>query len=244
MPVRCMIVPRSLALLALAVVSPNLLPAQEKPTPDNLREISGTWRLNESSSEPMAGPATVLLPRQVADTEVINEVSTRGTGGGSGRGGSRGGTDLSSATAAAIARATTTAGVPPSGLVGDGGGRSRGGQSPYMRQLMAQLQAPPTLIIRAEAAMVELSVPEGQPTQWPTTGKKRQKAQLDGTLLEFNGFWERGKLTVIDAISGTGELKREFHVVKKGEELEVKYSLSGSGLPRKIERKVVYARVE
>jgi hypothetical protein len=113
-----------------------------------------------------------------------------------------------------------------------------------MRQLMAQMQAPQTLIIRAEATTVELSVPDGQPTQWPTTGKKRQKALVDGTLLEFNGRWERGKLTVIDAISGTGELKREFHVVKKGEELEVKYSLSGPGLPRKIERKVVYERVE
>lgn len=228
MPVRCMIIPRSLALLALAVVSPNLLPAQEKPTPDNLREISGTWRLAELDGAPAPVPPAATPPQQIAETTTVNGVVTV-----------RGGADAAGAAARAAANARPS-GPPPA----PPGGGGRGGQSPYMRQLMAQMQAPQTLIIRAESTTVELSVPDGQPTQWPTTGKKRQKAQLDGTLLEFNGRWERGKLTVIDAISGTGELKREFHVVKNGNELEVKYSLSGPGLPRKIERKVVYARVE
>ncbi|MDZ4388873.1 MAG: hypothetical protein U0974_03990 [Gemmatimonadales bacterium] len=228
MPVGRLTITRSLALLALAVVSPNLLPAQEKPTPDNLREISGTWRLAELDGAPAPVPPTATPPRQISETEVVSGVATGGAGGagGRGRGGGGGGGGVG-------------AGGPPPAPPGGGG---RGGQSPYMRQLMAQMQAPQTLIIRAEATTVELSVPDGQPTQWPTTGKKRQKALVDGTLLEFNGRWERGKLTVIDAISGTGELKREFHVVKNGNELEVKYSLSGSGLPRKIERKVVYRR--
>lgn len=236
MPFSRLPITRSLALLALALVSPNLLPAQEKPTPDNLREISGTWRLSELDGAPLSDATAATPPRQISGTEVVSGVATGGAGGvgGRGRGGGGGGGGVGGGGVGA-------GGPPPTAPPGGGG---RGGQSPYMRQLMAQMQAPQTLIIRAEATTVELSVPDGQPTQWPTTGKKRQKALVDGTLLEFNGRWERGKLTVIDAISGTGELKREFHVVKKGEELEVKYSLSGSGLPRKIERKVVYARVE
>lgn len=216
--------PRALAGLALALLFPALLTAQEKPTPQSLTEISGTWRLDESRSDPAPGAPAVTPPRQVAETSVVSGVAT-------GRG-----ADAGAARAAASG--------PPPTAAARGGGRGRGGQSPYMRQLLAQMQSPPILIIHAAETTVSLAVPDGQPTEWPTTGKKRQKAQLDGTLLEFNGRWERDKLTLSDAIAGTAELKREFKVEDHGRALEVKYSVSGSGMPRKIERKVVYTRVE
>ena len=43
---------------------------------------------------------------------------------------------------------------------------------------------------------------------------------------------------------GTAELKRELHVIENGAALEMKLELSGQGFPRKLERKVIFTRVE
>lgn len=238
-----MTAPRALAGLALTLLLPALLVAQDKPTPQSLKDISGTWRLDESHSPPMPGAAAVTPPRQVAETTTVSGfVTVRGGAGGAGEAAAEAARVIARDIARDAGNAAAAGGPPP----GRAGGRPAGvgGQSPYMRQLIAQMQPPPTLIIRAAESTIALSVPEGEPTEWPTTGKKRQKAQLDGTLLEFNGRWERDKLTLIDVVSGTAELKREFHVVKKGQVLQVKLSVSGPAMPRRMERKVVYTRVE
>ena len=45
-------------------------------------------------------------------------------------------------------------------------------------------------------------------------------------------------------VSGTATLKRELHVIDHGAALEMKLELSGDGFPNKVERKVIFTRVE
>lgn len=127
---------------------------------------------------------------------------------------------------------------------GRGGAGAGALRNPYIRDLVTQLQPPGVVVISLSDKVAGMSVPDGEPIEWTTDGKKRQKAQMDGTLLEFMGRWRGEKLTLTDGVSGTAELKRELHVIENGAALEMKLELSGQGFPRKLERKVIFTRVE
>ncbi len=207
------------AAVALAAMPFLAVEAQEKPTPKTLASLTGTWRYDAERSDPLANnPMAVAALRARPDDAV--------GGAPSGGGGRRGG--------------------------GGAGGMRRGGgagvlRNPYVRELITQLQPPAMLRIEATDATTSIGVPnmpDVEPISWTTDGKKRQKAQMDGTLLEFTGKWHGEKVTLTDAVSGTAELKRDLHVIENGAVLAMKLELSGTGFPQKLERKVYFQRVE
>jgi hypothetical protein len=218
--------PTVVLALALVAASPGILTAQEKPSPAVIAAMAGSWRYSAERSDPLAeNPLAVEAVRARPEDAVGGAPS----GGGGRRGGGGGGGG---------------GGAPGGGMGGRGGAGAGALRNPYIRDLVTQLQPPAVVVISLSDRVAGMSVPDGEPIQWTTDGKKRQKAQMDGTLLEFMGRWRGEKLTLTDGVSGTAELKRELHVIENGAALEMKLELSGQGFPRKLERKVIFTKVE
>jgi hypothetical protein len=209
--------------VAFAAMTPIAMEAQEKPSAAVIAAMAGSWRFDAERSDPLAdNPLAVEAVRARPDEAVGGAPS----GGGGRRGGGGGG------------------GAPGGGMGGRGGGGAGALRNPYIRDLVTQLQPPGVVVIALSDKVIGMGVPDGEPIEWTTDGKKRQKAQMDGTLLEFMGRWRGEKLTLTDGVSGTAELKRELHVIENGAALEMKLELSGQGFPRKLERKVIFTKVE
>lgn len=223
--------PVALVAFAFVATTPIALEAQEKPTAALLAGMAGTWRYNAERSDPLADNPLAVEALRARPADAVGGAPSAGGGrqgaGGGGGGGGGGG-----------------AGAGAGGMAGRGGAGAGALRNPYVRDLVTQLRPPAVLVISLTESVAGMSVPDGEPIEWTTDGKKRQKAQMDGTLLEFMGRWRGEKLTLTDGISGTAELKRELHVIDKGEALEMKLELSGQGFPRKLERKVIFTRVE
>jgi hypothetical protein len=226
--------PVAIAVLVLIAATPFTLVAQEKPSAAVMAAMAGSWRYNAERSDPLADNPLAVEAVRVRPEDAVGGAPSGGGGGGR-RGGGGGG---------AGAGAGAGGAAPGAGMGGRGGAGAGALRNPYIRDLVTQLQPPGVLVISLSDKVAGMGVPDGEPIEWTTDGKKRQKAQMDGTLLEFMGRWRGEKLTLTDGVSGTAELKRELHLIEGGAALEMKLELTGQGFPGKLERKVIFTRVE
>jgi hypothetical protein len=112
----------------------------------------------------------------------------------------------------------------------------------YVRELLAQLNTPATMVLTAGAKEIAIATVDGTIVTWTPDGKKRQKAMLDGSILEFAATWKGDKLELRDGVATMAALKREFKVSADGQTLTIKLELDGSAVPKKLSRTVVYVR--
>ncbi len=218
--------PYALVVAALAATTPSCMEAQEKPTAAVMAAMAGSWRYSVERSDPLADNPLAVEAVRARPEDAVGGAPSGGGGRRGGGGGGGGG------------------GAPGGGMAGRGGAGAGALRNPYVRDLVTQLQPPGDLVISLSDNVAGMGVPGAEPIEWTTDGKKRQKAQIDGTLLEFLGRWRGDKLTLVDRVSGSAELKRELHLIDKGTALEMKLELSGPAFPRKLERKVIFTRVE
>jgi hypothetical protein len=115
-------------------------------------------------------------------------------------------------------------------------------RNPYVRELLVQLTTPPRFVLTVAADQVAITTPDGTVVTWPPDGRKRQKAMLDGSILEFTALWKGDKLELRDGVASMAELRRELKLSKDGQTLEMKLEVSGPAVPKKLSRKVVYLR--
>ncbi|MEP6591372.1 MAG: hypothetical protein ABJC19_09340 [Gemmatimonadota bacterium] len=221
------------ATAALALLVAPALQAQEKPTPAAIAAVAGTWHFDASRSDSIPTSAGALFgggeqrPGGAAGAAAaVGGAPTGGGGGGGRRGGGGGG---------------------GSGASGGGGGlgaRGGGGRmgDPKMRALMSEARPAPVLVITASDFDATIADDEGHLTSWRADGKRKQEAQMEGGVIEFEAKWKGKALVVSRGIPEGATLRREFKPGDDGNSLELKTVLEMAG--RKVERKFVYTRGE
>lgn len=214
---------RALPLLAALALVPALVHAQRTAP---VARMAGGWQLDTLASEPMpeamggmAGDAPRARPE-----DAVGGVERRGGGrrGGGGGGGA----------------------MPAGGGMRPGARGGMGGASaPYIRALMTEFRGIPAFRLDIADTAVAISTRPEAVITWVPDGKKHQKAEMDGTLLEKLADVKGEKLLLNDGLSGGAMLTRELHLRDDGA-LELKLELGGSGVPRKVKRTLVYRRIE
>jgi hypothetical protein len=218
---------RPLALLALVIAIVPALTAQEKPTPSAQKAIAGTWLFDQSRSDTLGSdPLTGMGdgPRSLG-----------GGGGGSGApGGGGGGRRGGGGTRAPIP-------VPDSGGAQPAPERRAGsGRDPHLVLVTGDMNPGAKLIIAVNDSAVSMAASIGQLSSFRTDGRKRQAAQMDGSIIENQAQWKDGVLQIITGVANVASLKREFKPSKDGNTLELKETLEESG--RKVDKKLVFTR--
>lgn len=210
--------------LAGAFVLPAILAAQQPFDAKVAQAMSATWVIDRERSEPVPSDPRILDPN--ARTVLVPATQARGaSAGGARRGGG----------------VTPTPPEPGSAPPVAPQRRSGGGGEQYVRALLEQLRAPEVMSLIASDSTVAIVVGEVE-VAWNPDGRKRQQAQMDGTLLFNEASWKGSKVELIDGIEGSAQLKREFRLIDDGEALELKLEVSGRSVPKKVSRKVVYLR--
>lgn len=212
-------------LILCLVTLASTLSAQEKPAPTVVTAMVGTWRFVPARSDSLPVPPSAIETPRANPADAVGGAPT---GGGGRRGRSSGGS-------------TSGASGAPAGLGSRRGGGGMG--NPYVQELMSQLQPPGVMTLTITDTLVTISTPDSAVVTWVPDGRKQQKAQIDGTMLEFSGRWRGDKLQLTDGVVPLAELKRELHVIDNGAALEMKLELGGAGIPRKLTRRVVFERV-
>ncbi|MES2124697.1 MAG: hypothetical protein V4503_08425 [Gemmatimonadota bacterium] len=223
----------SAAVLFLAAPA---LAAQEKPAPAVTAALAGTWRFDASRSDSMPGSPGALFgggeqrPGGAAGAAAaVGGAPTGGGGGGRRRGGGGGGGGGGG----------ESGGGGGLGARGGGGGRMN---DPKMRSLMAEARPAPEMVITASDFDATIADDAGHITTWRADGRKKQEAQMEGGVIEFEAKWKGKALVLSRNIPESATLRREFKPSDDGKSLEVKSVLEMGG--RKVERKFVYTRVE
>lgn len=220
---------RPLASLALVIAIVPALTAQEKPTPSAQKAIAGTWHFDQSrsdtlGSDPLAGIGDG--PRSIGGGGGRDSGGAPGGGGGGRRGG--GGT-----------RAPIP--VPDSGGAQPAPERRAGsGRDSHLVLVTGDMNPGAKLIIAVNDSAVSMAASIGQLSSFRTDGRKRQAAQMDGSIIENQAQWKDGVLQVITGVANVASLKREFKPSKDGNTLELKETLEMSG--RKVAKKLVFTR--
>lgn len=108
-----------------------------------------------------------------------------------------------------------------------------------MAMMISEMDPGTKLIVAVNDSAITMATVRGT-VSWKTDGRKRQEAQMDGTLIETQGLWKDDVLQLNRAVAGTASVHREFKVAKDGNTLELKETLEANG--RKVEKKLVFAR--
>ena len=208
------------------------LASQEKPTPAVRQAITGAWQFDQARSDTVSGDPLA----GAADARSFGGRAGHSGGGGGGRDGGRGG--RGGGGSVTVLPSDTTA---PAARVERAGSRPR---DPHLQIVLADVDPGAGIVIAANDSVVSLAtaatVKSGAQSNWKTDGKKRQEAQMDGSIIETQAMWQGGVLTTIKGVAGVGSLKREFKLSKDGKALEVKERIEVSG--RKVEKKLVFTR--
>ncbi|MGH7594629.1 MAG: hypothetical protein ACRELE_12375 [Gemmatimonadales bacterium] len=205
--------------------------AQEKPTPAVQRAISGTWHLDQSRSDalgadPLAG--AIGGGRAFPGAGVGGGDAGAGGGGRGGRGGGGG------ARAPIAAPSDSAAGQPTEDRPAS---RRR---DPHLGLVIGDMNPGSRMTIGVNDSAITIARATGQLSSFRTDGRKRQAAQMDGSIIETQALWKGDILQVITGVANVASLKREFKMSKDGHVLEMKETLDASG--RKVDKKLWFTR--
>ncbi|HEY4321571.1 MAG TPA: hypothetical protein VGM77_10400 [Gemmatimonadales bacterium] len=219
---------RVLVAVALTVGMVPALAAQDKPTAAMQQSIAGKWTLDQSRSDTL-GPA---MMRGGFRSAIAGGRGGGGGGGGSGGKGTKGGKGGSAPPAPAAS--------PDSAAVqGPAAPRERG--DPRMAIILAEAIPGNTITFTVNDSSLTFANAAGEVTPWKTDGRKRQKAQMDGSVIETQAQWDGNSVELTRTIAGVATLKREFKPGKDGS-LEVKETIESP--TQKVEKKVVFTRAQ
>ncbi len=227
---------RPLASLALVIAIVPALTAQEKPTPAAQKAIAGTWHFDQSRSDTLGSDPLSGIgdgPRSIGGGGGRDSGGAPGGGGGvpgGGGGGRRGGGGGGARTP-----------IPPPDSSGVRPAPSTGRErDPHVALVTSDMNPGAKLIIAVNDSAVSMAASTGQLSSFRTDGRKRQAAQMDGSIIENQALWKNGVLQVITGVANIASLKREFRPSKDGNMLELKETLDVDG--RKVDKKLVFAR--
>ncbi|MES2124698.1 MAG: hypothetical protein V4503_08430 [Gemmatimonadota bacterium] len=220
-------------VLLLAFLLPFRAEAQQ---PAALTALLGSWRLDPARSDsgpelrPSTGPM-MLVPRSAVVTSSAGGVAGQPR---------PVGVVLSGGRPAPFADGTVTGpGVPG---IGPTGGTSMRPEEPRMRPFHQELRTATTLTFSVRDERVVIADETGYSSEWLANGKRRQEAQMEGGVVEFEARWKGKGLEVERASPGDLRVVREFKPSTDGQELEVRTTMiRGPGM--KSSRHAVYTRV-
>jgi hypothetical protein len=230
---------RLLASLALVIAIVPALAAQEKPTPAEQKAIAGTWHFDQSrsdtlGSDPLAGMGGG--PRSFGG----GSGGARGGGGaGSGGGGGGGGGGRRGGGGGGGAGAPI---APPDSIgVQRAPERSGGrGRDPHLALVVGDMNPGAKMIIAVNDSATSMASATGQLSSFRTDGRKRQAAQMDGSIIENQAQWKDGVLQVMTGVANVASLKREFRPSKDGSRLELRETVEAGG--GKVQKKLIFTR--
>ena len=96
------------------------------------------------------------------------------------------------------------------------------------------------LVIAINDSAVSMANARNERSSFRTDGRKRQAAQMDGSIVETLALWKDGTLQIERGVAGTAILKREFKPSKDGNTLEVKETVEAGG--GKVQKKLIFTR--
>jgi hypothetical protein len=228
-----------LTLTCVATIAGSLA-AQEKPTADQQHAVAGTWKFDQSRSDtvnnsPLSGlRGNVGLGRRGGGGGAGGAGgSSSGGGGGGGGGGKKGGGGGS--------------GAPPAMTADDSAAlraaTDRANQAvadPHMALVLSDIDPGARLIIAINDSAVSMANARNEQSSFRTDGRRRQAAQMDGSIVETLALWKDGALQIERGVAGTAILKREFKPSKDGNTLEVKETVEAGG--GKVQKKLTFTR--
>ena len=226
---------RPIPVLALAAIIAAPLAAQEKPTADQQRALAGTWRFDQSRSDTVSVGALRGLRTNVGVGVRGGGGSSDGGGGGGGgrRRGGGGGGGAGGGVApptAADSEAIRAAGDRANQVVTD----------PHMALVLSDINPGAGLVIAINDSAVSMANARNEQSSFRTDGRKRQVAQMDGSIVETQAGWKDGVLQIERGVAGTAILKREFKPSKDGGTLELKESVEAGA--SKVQKKLIFTR--
>ena len=212
------------AAAIFAVAAP--LAAQDKPTPEAQKAVAGTWKLDASRSDSIGNPLAALGGGAGFGG------GSRGGGGGGGGGGGRGGGRRGGG-APVNPDSSATPQAAPDPVAGRG-------RDPNLMMVVNEMSPGAGIVIAVNDSAIAMANAAGVQSAYKTDGKRRQAAQMDGTVIETLALWKDNVLQVTKGIAGVASVKREFKPSKDGATLEVKETLDVGG--RKVDKKLVFTR--
>ena len=106
--------------------------------------------------------------------------------------------------------------------------------------VMSDINPGAGLVLALNDSAVTIANARNEQSSFKTDGRKRQDAQMDGSIVETQALWKDGVLVIARGVTGTAVLRREFKVSKDGSMLEVKETVDAGG--GKVQKKLVFIR--
>jgi hypothetical protein len=216
----------------LGLVAP--LAAQDKPTADQQKALTGTWTFDQSQSDTVSvGALRGLRTSSGFGGGMAGGGASAGGGGGGGRGGHQGGSK-------APAQPVVDSGADSLQAQRDNAYTARALRDPHLALVLTDMNPGAHLAFAVNDSAVTLADGNGHTSSFRTDGRKHEQAQMDGSIIVTQALWNGGTLEITRGVIGTALLKREFKPGKDGRTLEVKETVqAGSG---KVQKKLVFER--
>ena len=232
-----------LTLTCVATIAVSL-PAQDKPTPDQQHAVAGTWKFDQSRSDTVSNGALSGLRGNVGlGRRGGGSGGAPGGSGGSGSGGGGGGGGGKKGGGGGGGGS----GAPPAMTADDSAAfraaADRANQAvtdPHMALVLSDIDPGARLVIAINDSAVSMANARNEQSSFRTDGRRRQAAQMDGSIVETLAIWKDGALQVERGVAGTAILKREFKPSKDGNTLEVKETVEAGG--GKVQKKLTFTR--
>ena len=234
-----------LTLTCVATIAVSL-PAQERPTADQQHVVAGTWKFDQSRSDTVSHGALSGLRGSVG----VGRRSGGGagsSGGGSGSGGGGGGGGRRGGGGGGGGGGGAGGGAPPAMTADDSASMRAASEratqvvsDPHMALVLSDIDPGARLVIAINDSAVSIANGRNKQSSFRTDGRKRQSAQMDGSIVETLALWKDGILQVERGVAGTAILKREFKPSKDGSTLEVKETVEAAG--GKVQKKLIFTR--
>lgn len=215
------------------------LAAQDTPTADQQKALTGSWKFDQSQSDTVSAGALRGLRTAPGFGGGIpgGASAVGGSGGGGGHGGRHGGGGGGGASAPPAA---VDSGADSLQVQRDNAYTARALRDPHLALVLTDMNPGAQLAIAINDSAVTLADGYGHTSSFRTDGRKREQAQMDGSIIQTQALWNGGTLEITRGVIGTALLKREFKPGKNGQSLEVKETVqAGSG---KVQKKLVFER--
>jgi hypothetical protein len=111
---------------------------------------------------------------------------------------------------------------------------------PHMVLVLSDINPGAGLVIAINDSAVSMANARNEQSGFRTDGRRRQTAQMDGSIVETQAQWKDGSLTIERGVAGTAILKREFKPSKDGNTLEVRATVEAGG--GKVQKKLIFTR--
>jgi hypothetical protein len=222
------------ASVALTIGAAFSLSAQDKPTADQQKLISGTWKLDPARSDAVGADALNSMRGGGGGFARPSGGGGSGGGGGGGGGGRPGRGSRAPAPAPVADSSAATADAQH-----DRAMEAASLRDPHMAIILSDFAPGAKMIIATNDSTVAIAIAAGQ-SSYKTDGHKRQDAQMDGSIIETQAEWKDGVLDIAHGVTGVAMLAREFKPNKDGSVLEIKETVEAGG--GKLQKKLVFTR--